>query len=366
VSLIRRHLTTRPYFSICIPQHNRTSFLIEVCRSLDAQRFREFEVCISDDRSTDGRQQELLEYLHGSGLSFVYRLLDTNLRYDGNLRSAIGLACAPYCFLLGNDDALKSETTLGDLHAVMCAGPVPAVVFTNFEDYSTGRVTRRVRRTAIVGSGPEVAASTFRKFSFVSGVVLMTDLAQAEADNPWDGSEMHQMFLGCRMIAAGGVLLEVDQVAVRKDVQIEGELVDSYARKPPATLRGIPAQHLPLGKAARLVIDAIEPHIRSGRSRIVLKVVVQYLGFLYPYWLVQYRKVQSWRFAAGISRGMRPATTLSSVKLSLFERAFAQSLYGFSTLVGLTVPIWLLDLLQQPARRLARVVGELGVTPSRG
>ena len=29
-----------PFFSICIPQHNRTSFLIEVCRSLDAQTFR--------------------------------------------------------------------------------------------------------------------------------------------------------------------------------------------------------------------------------------------------------------------------------------------------------------------------------------
>ena len=49
----------RPYFSICIPQHNRTSFLIEALRTLDRQTFRDFEVCISDDASTDGREADL-------------------------------------------------------------------------------------------------------------------------------------------------------------------------------------------------------------------------------------------------------------------------------------------------------------------
>lgn len=365
MSEVRRSLTKQPFFSVCIPQHNRTSFLLAVCRSLDEQVFRDFEVCISDDRSTDGRQEELLDFLHASTLSFVYRRLERNLRYDGNLKSAIDLASAPYCFLLGNDDALESPTTLGQLRDVIIAGPEPSVVLTNFEDFTSGRVTRRVRSTAIIGSGPSVAASMFRKLSFVSGVVLKTAPAQAEGDHPWDGSEMHQMFVGCRLIAAGGLLLEVDQVTARKDVQIEGERVDSYARRPLAALRGIPTQHLPLGKTARLVIDAIEPYIRSGRSKIVLKVVTQYLGFLYPYWLVQYRKVQSWRYAAGISRGMRPATSLASIRLSLLERVVAQTVYGLSTIVGLTVPIWLLDRLQQPARRAAQRVGQWGVTPSR-
>ena len=34
---VERRLVDAPFFSICIPQHNRTSFLIEVCRSLAAQ-----------------------------------------------------------------------------------------------------------------------------------------------------------------------------------------------------------------------------------------------------------------------------------------------------------------------------------------
>jgi hypothetical protein len=174
---------------------------------------------------------------------------------------------------------------------------------------------------------------------------------------------MHQMFVGCRMIAAGGLLLEVDQSAVRKDVRIAGEQVDSYARKPVVALRGIPEQRLPLAKTAMLVVDAIEPHITARRTIILLNVIAQYLGFLYPYWLLQYRKVQSWRFAAGLSRGMRPGSTFAAVRLSWIERLAAQAVYTISTIVGLTVPISLLDRLQQPARAVVRRLSEWRASP---
>ena len=86
---IERRSLRPPFFSVCIPQHNRTSFVIEVCRSLAAQQYRDFELCISDDCSNDGRQQELLDYLDGAGMPFAYRRLERNGRYDVNLRSAI-------------------------------------------------------------------------------------------------------------------------------------------------------------------------------------------------------------------------------------------------------------------------------------
>src|SRR5438067_1718958 len=107
---------THPYFSICIPQYNRTSFLIEACRSLATQTFRDFEICISDDCSTDGRESELLEFLEGIGLSFVYSRQPENRRYDANLRASIELASGNFCFLLGNDDALASASTLENVY----------------------------------------------------------------------------------------------------------------------------------------------------------------------------------------------------------------------------------------------------------
>ena len=366
-TIVRRLSAERPFFSICIPQHNRTSFLIEVCRSLDAQTYRDFEVCISDDCSSDGRSEELLAFLHASRLSFSYRRLEKNLRYDGNLRSAMALASGEYAFLLGNDDALKGARTLQALHDAMTTMPAVAVAFTNFEDFSTGKETRRVQATTIVGAGPAVAAANFRKFSFVGGVILATVPAQSSAVEHWDRSEMYQMYVGCRLIAAGGNLAEIDLVTVRKDVQISGEIVDSFARKPRLQLRGIPKQSLPLCQTARLVIDAIEPYVTRNRTKVFLTVIVQYFGFLYPYWLLQYRRVQSWRFAAGLSRAMRPRRSLAGVGLSLHCIVCAQIIYGIATLIGLTIPASLVEKLQRPAARVARLVGDwtAGVSESR-
>ena len=363
--LVERRLIASPYFSICVPQHNRTSFLIDACRSIDAQQFRDFELCISDDCSTDGREGDLLEYLQSSGMSFVYRRTEVNLRYDGNLRSAIELATGRFCLLLGNDDALAERSTLETLHRIITAGPEPDVVFTNFCDFVSGAVTRRVSRTAIVGSGAAVAAGHFRKFSFVSGVLLRREPAQQAAVTRWDGSEMYQMYIGCRLIAAGGRLLEADLVTVRKDIQIRGEAVDSYARRGRVELTGIPEQRIPLASVARLVIDAVSPYLAGARLRTTGSIVLQYFGFLYPYWLLEYRRVQSWRFAAGVARAMRPSSTLGDSGLSIFERAVAAATYGASTIVGLAAPAGLLGLLHRPARRVARMVGDWAVTISR-
>jgi glycosyltransferase involved in cell wall biosynthesis len=362
---VERRSSRAPYFSICIPHHNRTSFLIEACRSIDAQTFRDFEVCISDDCSTDGRSAELLEHLRRSSLPFVYRRTSANLRYDGNLRSAIALASGRFCLLLGNDDALAGADTLQRLREAIAAGPDPDVVFTNFSDYASGRITRRVARSGIVGSGPAVAGGRFRKFSFVSGVVLRREPAQRAAETRWDGSEMYQMYVGCRLIAAGGLLREADLVAVRKDIRIDGETVDSYARRARVRMTGIPEQRIPLTAVARLVIDALQPHLTGARVRTIGSVTLQYFGFLYPYWLLEYRRVQSWRFAAGVARAMRPAATLRGCALSVAERAVATATYGVATIAGLAAPVGLLRLLHRPARRVARFVGDRAVSTSR-
>src|SRR2546423_1680431 len=113
----RRNPRQAPYFSVCIPQYNRTSFVIEACKSLQRQTFTDFEVCISDDCSTDGRSGELVDFLKSSSLTFVYHKQATNVRYDANLRSAIELARGRFAFLLGNDDSLASPTVLEEIHA---------------------------------------------------------------------------------------------------------------------------------------------------------------------------------------------------------------------------------------------------------
>src|SRR5918996_6122976 len=228
----QRKLVDEPFFSICIPQYNRTSFLIEACKTLVEQTFKNFEVCISDDCSTDGKEDQLLRYLEQSGLSFVYHRQEHNLKYDGNLRASIGLSQGRYCFLLGNDDALSSPTVLQELYEVLQSIPHVGAIITNFEEFASGKKIRRMRKTGILGAGPLVAADKYRNTSFVSGIILNGNRARELATAKWDGSEMYQMYLMCRIVAEGGILLGIDRVVVRKDIQIAGEQVDSYALKP--------------------------------------------------------------------------------------------------------------------------------------
>jgi len=354
-----------PFFSVCIPQFNRTSFLLCVLRSLEDQDTRDFEVCVSDDRSTDERWAEVLEFLRHSTMAFAYSRAERNVGYDGNLRQAMALGTGRYLFLLGNDDVLKDGQVLSTLRAEMERAGDPAVVFTNFEEYSTGAPERRVRRTGVIGSGPDVAAASFRKFSFVSGVVLAAAPTRRLSTATWDGSEMYQMYIGSRMIAEGGRVLDADLIAIRKDVRLPGEQVDSYARRPRAVLRTIPEQRLPFDRLGRLVFDAIAPAPQRVPTPLACRVVVQYLGFQYLYWLLEYRRVQSWRFAAGVGRAMRPARSLVGVHLSWAARMCAAGVYAGATLVGLTLPLAVFGPLREPATRFARRISDLGTSTSR-
>lgn len=352
---VSRTLVDRPFFSICIPQHNRTSFLIEVLKSLEKQTFRDFEVCISDDCSTDGREAEVIRFLEQSPLSFVYRKQERNGRYDKNLRASIALARGRFCFLLGNDDCLASDSTLEDIYADIQEFGSVGVVITSYENFATGRKFTRIQKRAILGSGPRVAASNFRNFSFVSGILLDTMKAKTHATAKWDGSEMYQMFIGCRIIAEGGLLLGLNRVTVREGVQIPGEQVHSYALKPRLNPCPIIERRLPMVMIGHLVVDALSPYQKPTDSeQIIQKIVLQLYFFTYPFWIVEYRRVQSWRYALGVCLGMRLRNVLDGLSISIGKRTRLLIVYALMSLGGLSVPIRLFNACQKHLYSVAK------------
>jgi glycosyltransferase involved in cell wall biosynthesis len=326
-----------PFVSVCVPQYNRTSFLVEACRSIAAQSFQDFEVCISDDCSTDGREQELLSYLEQSGLRYVWARQNKNRRYDGNLRSAIALARGEYCFLLGNDDAMATAETLARVAALLQTHR-PTLAICNYADYRSGEPYLRVR-DGDLGRGPEAAVELFRHVSFVSGVILRRAECHAESTDRWDGSEMYQMYLTCRLLAAGGNCLGIADIVTRKDIAIAGETVDSYARRPRLDPCPIEERKLNLVWIPRLVSGAIEPYVEpAALSRLNRRVAGQLLRFTYPFWLFEYRRIQSWKYSLGIALGMRPRNVLGGVPLSAIDSLRLRLLYAATTLAGLTIP----------------------------
>ncbi len=348
-----------PYFSVCIPQYNRTPFLLECLRSLEAQSFRDFEVCVSDDFSNDGRDAEVRAFLESSCLCYRYRRLEKNVRYDANLRASLALAQGKYCLLMGNDDALKDEAlqTMRDEIGRCERGPGAAIF--NYEEYDGGRPTRRVRGGTFLGGGPRTAVRHFRDVSFVSGVVLEREPAQAFATEAWDGSEMYQMYLFSRIVAAGRPLLLSETVAVRRGIRVPGQQVDSYASRPRRAVRIGDEVTLPFHRIGALVIAAVAAEV-DPREAASLKrsVLSQWIGFTYGFWIVEYRRVQSWRYAAAFCKGMRPFVTVVPHGLGRVSELALRALYVAVTFAGLTVPLGVFaavrPFLHAAARRAGR------------
>lgn len=349
-----------PFFSICIPQYNRTSFLIEACRALQRQTFKDFELCISDDCSTDGRSPELEDFLRLSALRFVYRRQARNRRYDRNLREAISLASGQFCLLMGNDDCLAEDSTLEQLHNTMLEFHHVGVAIANYKAYKDGRVFRRVSRTGLVGSGAKVAASCFRNFSFVSGILLRRDRALAHATDRWDGSEMYQMYLGSRIISEGYDLLNLDQVAVRSGIVLLAETVDSYAAKPPECPCPLKERKIPLVQMGCLVADAMASGSHQKPGSLEIRVFLQILVFPYAFWILEYRRVQSWKYAAGICMGMRPHNLLGNLRFSILDRVFLDAVYALASVAALLTPLRLFDACHERLYALAKRTMQLG------
>jgi hypothetical protein len=305
--------------------------------------------------STDGREGEVLAYLEQAGVAFVYKRQAQNMRYDGSIRAAIGLASGRYCFLLGNDDALASPETLAYLHQKLIGFSGVAVAITNYEDFTSGLMAHRMKVDGLLGAGAETAVQYFRNFSFVSGVILDRERAQSHVTERWDGSEMYQMYIGSRMIAEGGQLLSITRSEIRKDIQIPGEQVDSISRRPRAPRWPIVERQLPLNQLGRLVIDAITPYVLPDERPIRSEqVLTQILLFTYSFWLFEYRRIQSWSYALGIALGMRPQHSWRGVQLGTLRQIRLRALYSGVTLLGLSLPQNLFRRLQRPLYSLSR------------
>jgi hypothetical protein len=353
-----RRPAARPFFSICIPQYNRTSFLLHALERLKEQTSRNFEVCISDDSSTDGRADELVRFLDASGMAYAYTRQPYNLRYDGNLRASIALAQGQYAWLMGNDDCLAEASTLKQIQRqILETSKAPAVILTNYREFDSGRVMRRVRNSGWMDGTIDTAARVFRNFSFVSGVILDAKGAQQEATAKWDGSEMYQMYMACRLIARGGGLLNCDAIAVCQGIRLPNEQVDSYARKPRLDPCPIIERELTLTRLGRVVWDAVEPYTaQQARGRIVRTIFLQILVLTYPFWLFEYRRVQSWNYAAGVALGMRPRNILRDVKANLGTRGLLSIVYTLVSAVGLVAPLRLFDTLYPKLYGLAKTL----------
>lgn len=102
-------------FTICIPTYNRLNTIKRTIMSLEQQTFKDFEIIIVDDGSTDGTDSYLEKYSYDSEINIKYIKKQNGGKHTA-LNVGIQDAKGEFFLILDSDDMLV-ETALEDLYA---------------------------------------------------------------------------------------------------------------------------------------------------------------------------------------------------------------------------------------------------------
>lgn len=128
-----------PKFSIITPQYNSFDLMADYFKSLEKQTFKDFEVIIVDDCSTDGSYDKLQEFVASSKLDIKLFRSDINSG-PGNARN-IGLdhVSGEWITFVDNDDWVV-DTFLEEINEVINREKINAVIY-DYYGYLNGKLS---------------------------------------------------------------------------------------------------------------------------------------------------------------------------------------------------------------------------------
>ena len=115
-----------PLVSILIPTYNRAEYLDDCLHSVLCQDFRDFEVVIRDNCSTDNTDSVVKKYESKFNIGPNYRYIrnETNVGFRQNLRDGITQDCrGKYCINLHDDDFFLNEKLLSHYVNILESNP---------------------------------------------------------------------------------------------------------------------------------------------------------------------------------------------------------------------------------------------------
>ncbi len=125
-----------PLVSIAIITYNQKEFLKECIDSILIQDYKNIEIVVADDASTDGTQEMLLEFNRLHPNLFVLKLSGSNLGITKNSNIAHFACKGKYIAWMGGDD-LMLPTKLSKQVAYMEANPDCTLLYHNLEVFYT-------------------------------------------------------------------------------------------------------------------------------------------------------------------------------------------------------------------------------------
>lgn len=109
------YLNQLPLISICIPTYNSTLFLAQTLESIAAQTYKNIEVIISDNASTDETPDIIKTYCERYGWTFYHN--EVNIGAGNNFNRLIELAHGEYIAIYHADDIYEPTIVEKSVHA---------------------------------------------------------------------------------------------------------------------------------------------------------------------------------------------------------------------------------------------------------
>lgn len=330
--------------SLCIPQYNRIQYLLQSLAMIEAQTYNDIEVVVSDDCSTDDTEQQINDLKTRYRYPIIYKKNASNLGYDRNYRQSIELATGEYCFVLGNDDTIAEPGDIAYLAAFLQENNFPDIGFCNYKEQQNPLfVFRRAHVTGIAGTGYEVALKNYSCFSFVAGLIYRKEAFMAFNTDKYDGSIYTQMYLGSLMISKGCTLFSIEKPLVLKDLLIDGRKPNNYRQTLARSWKEYKVVNAGLPSVMNVLINAFRD---AGvlTQDIIYRIHKKIYTVTYPHWLLDYRDNHAFPEAVGLSRGLAPSKVETTRLLSGWNRFRIRTFYGISTLLGLTVPVFIFNM----------------------
>ena len=145
-------------FSIVIPNYNSEKTIIKLLDSIKKQTYKDFEIVIVDDMSTDNSVRIIKDYLFESNLWYEIKVNETK-RYNGGSRNrGVELAIGDYIVFADCDDWFYSERSLEELAKAIDNKPDVDLVRLSYAPWVNGNIGNVRLHEATLG---ELVSSVF-------------------------------------------------------------------------------------------------------------------------------------------------------------------------------------------------------------
>jgi glycosyltransferase involved in cell wall biosynthesis len=332
--------------SICVPQYNRIRFLLKSLEIIACQDYKDIEVVISDDHSTDDTEERIKALIPVYRYPIIYHRNQQNLGYDANYRQAVSLATGDYCIVIGNDDSIFQPNGISNLVRFLEENDYPDIGFSNFVEASdTSKLISRANKTTVLGSGMETALQYYSCFSFVGGLIYKRSSFLIYNTGKHDGSIYAQMYLGTLMIASGCRLFSIAEPLILKDIESDDRNRISYLDKIARKWKDFRIVDAGLLSVTNVLISAVED-ARQFTPAIAYRIIKRIYTVTYPFWIEDYKSNRALVEAVGLMRGLSPRRNYNLKKITFLQKQKIYCYYLGATTLAFLIPSFLFNRLK--------------------